>query len=260
MRVRIASILAEVQRDLDSIEYNRRFTAARYKCVPEGMQLLDYVRGYKQISSVRRIPIAQNNGQVVLGLEEIKKQGLLIPGKPYMSTKEMEALFSDEVVIEEKVDGHPMIALYEGYTFFCESLKVQHSVNYDACPYSMGGWPDMLVVYEVLDGEVPPPYSPGSGKGKWLTRSEKESICRMVGAPLAPLVFKGKVSPEDVPALAKRTSSFGGDSAEGVVIKNLKKGIFGKFVNIEFQKRLTDEDTWGGVHPEQRGIMNIRKR
>lgn len=33
----------------------------------------------------------------------------------------------------------------------------------------------------------------------------------------------------------------------------------GKFVNIGFQKRLTDEDTWGGVHPERRGIMNVRK-
>ncbi len=232
---------------------------ARYKCVPEGMQLLDYVRGYKQISKIRRIPIAKEGDEVVLGLEEIQERGLLIPGKPYMDTKTMQALFSDEVVIEEKVDGHPMIALYGGFTFFCESLKVQHSVDYDACPYSQDGWPDMLVVYEILDGEISPPYQAGQGTGKWLTRSEKEAICSTVGAPIVPLVFRGKVSPENVPALAQRLSSFGSSQAEGVVIKNLKKGIFGKFVNIEFQKKLTDEDTWGGVHPEQRGIMNVRK-
>jgi len=238
----------------------RRVQAARHKCVPEGMQLIDYVRGYKQISQVRRIPIAKEGDAVIVGLEEIQDRGLQIRGKPYMSTREMGALFSDEVVIEEKVDGHPMVAIYEGYTFFCESLKVRHSVDYDACPYSALGWPDMLVVYEVLDGEYAPPYSPGFGTGKWLTRSEKESVCRMVGAPLVPLVFKGKIRPQEVPTVAQRFSAFGKNEAEGVVIKNLKRGIFGKFVNIEFQKQLVDEDTWGGVHPEQRGIRNVRRR
>jgi len=44
---------------------------------------------------------------------------------------------------------------------------------------------------------------------------------------------------------------------EGLVIKNLKRDIFGKFVNLEFQKRLIDADQRGGVHPEQRGIRNV---
>jgi len=223
------------------------------------MILHDYVRGYKQISQIRRIPIAKQGDEIVVGLEEITERGLLIRGKPYMPTKDMHKLFSGEVVIEEKVDGHPMVALYEGYTFFCESLKVKHSVAYDACPYSQDGWPDMLVVYEIMDGEHEPPYSPGFGTGKWLSRSEKQSVCSMVGAPLVPLVFKGRVKPEDVPALANRMSSFGSSESEGVVIKNLRAGIFGKFVNVEFQKKLTDEDAWGGVHPEQLGIKNIRK-
>lgn len=238
-------------------------TSSRYKCVPEGMVLLDYVRGYKQISGIKRIPIAQvtedHQTRIVVGLEDIVEQDLLIKGKPYMSTQKMEALFSDEVVIEEKVDGHPMVAIYQGYTFFCESLKVQHSVDYDACPYSQDGWPDMLVVYEIMDGEHSPPYSEGGGTGKWLSRNDKEAVCHMVGAPICPLVFQGRVDPEDVPALAQRLSSFGSSQAEGVVLKNLKKGIFGKFVNVEFQKRITDEDMWGGVHPEQRGLKNVRR-
>ena len=234
--------------------------AARYKCVPSGMVLLDYVRGYKQISGICRIPIAQSGDELVLGLEDIQERGLQIRGKPYMSTHDMGVLFSGEVVIEEKVDGHPMVAIYEGYTFFCESLKVRHSVAYDACPYSVSGWPDMLVVYDVLDGEFHPPYHSGQGTGKWLTRTEKESLCRLVGAPLVPLVFKGRVTPEQVPALADRLSSFGAAQSEGVVIKNLQKGVFGKFVNVEFQKRISDEDLWGGVHPEQRGIQNLRKQ
>lgn len=243
---------------------------ANHGCEPPGapdeIQVINYVRGYKQISGVRRIPIAKvvdprtKQTEIVTGLEEIKKRNLMIKGKPYLSTKEMDALFSNEVVIEEKVDGHPVIILYGGYTFFCESLKIQHTVEYDACPYSEMGWPDMTVVYDILDGEVSPPYQRGQGGNKWLSRSEKEALCRMVGAPLVPLVFKGRVNPEDVPALADRTSSFGSSTAEGVVIKNLHKGVFGKFINLEFQRSISDESLWGQVHPMQRGKKNIRRR
>jgi len=233
----------------------------------EPFEVLDYVRGYKQISGVRRVPIARNTDpktgveRIIIGNDEIDRLGLRLPGKDYLSDALMERLFQGEVVIEEKVDGHPVVILYGGYTFFCESLRIQHTVSYDNVPYSEAGWPDMTVVYEIMDGEKSPPYKYGDGTGKWLSRSEKESLCSLVGAPLVPLVFRGKVTPETLPKLADRLSSFGSGSAEGVVVKNLKTGVFGKFINLEFQKAISEEALWGdGVHPELRGVKNLRTR
>jgi len=231
----------------------------------EPFQVIDFVRGYKQISGVRRIPIARatdsktKESVILVGNDQIDAYDARIKGKEYLSDQEMYKLFSSEVVIEEKVDGHPVVILYGGYTFFCESLSIKHTVSYDNVPYSQDGWPDMTVVYEIMDGEEPPPYTMGQGKGRWLSRSEKENVCSMVGAPLVPLVFKGKVSPERLPSLADRLSSFGSTSAEGIVVKNLQAGVFGKFINLEFQRAISDESLWGGVHPEVARIKNVRR-
>ena len=225
------------------------------------LQVIDYTRGYKQISGIKRLPIAKApDGTVVTSLEEIEERGLTIQGKGYHSTKVMHQLFEDEIVIEEKVDGHPVIVLYGGYTFFCESLDIKHSVEYDACPYSFDGWPNMVIVYEIMEGEVKPPYTAGQGTGKWLTRDEKQEVCEMVGAPLVPEVYRGIVKPEDVPGLADRISSFSRDAkSEGVVLKNLTKGLFGKFINLEFQEGISDDVLQGQVHPMQARKKNIRK-
>lgn len=228
------------------------------------MRILDNA-GYKDLSGIRRIPIANvvdpktKERKVVIGNEEIDKANARIRGKPYMSDAMMEKLFSGEVVIEEKVDGHPTIIIFGGYTFFCESLQYRHTVSYNGVPFSQDGWPDYTVVYDVIDGEKEPPYKPG-GNENWLSRSEKESVCQMVGAPLVPLVFKGRVTPEEVPRLAKRLSGFATESeAEGIVIKNLSAGVFGKFINLEFARAITDESLWGGVHPMQRREKHRRE-
>lgn len=228
----------------------------------DGMKVIDNA-GYKDLTGIRRIPVARgSDGEVVVGNEAIDEAGARISGKPYMTDAVMAKLFDGSpLVITEKVDGHPLIILYGGYTFFCEGLRVQHSVDYDNVPYSLDGWPDMAVVYDVLDGELEPPYSKGQGTGKWLTRSEQETLCSSVGAPIVPLVWEGHVEPEDLPKLADRISSFsGGAKAEGIVLKNYRTGVFGKFINLEFQSRLSDESLHpGGVHPMQRGVKNTRK-
>lgn len=249
--------------------WNRELQAAVIKTAideDEPFEVIDFVRGYKQISNVRRIPIARNTDPktgetaVIVGNDTIDALKIRISGKEYMTDADMERLFTGPVVIEEKVDGHPVVILYGGYTFFCESLNIQHTVAYDNVPYSQGGWPDMTVCYEIMEGEKRPPYSYGQGTGKWLSRDEKEALCNMVGAPLAPLVFQGIVKPEDLPKLGDRFSSFGSGTAEGIVVKNLKTGVFGKFINLEFQKAISEEALWGdGVHPERRGLKNKRK-
>ena len=230
------------------------------------MKVIDNA-GYKDLSGVRRIPIARVVGKggsetVVVGNAAIDQAGARIRGKPYMDDATMDRLFDGApLVVEEKVDGHPVIILHSGYTFFCEQLTIQHSVSYEQVPYSLDGWPDMTVVYDVLDGEFEPPYRVGTGvKMPWLNRSEKETVCELVGAPVVPLVWQGKVEPEGLPVLADRISSFSGASkAEGIVLKNYRTGVFGKFINLEFQQRISDEALQGGIHPMQRAVKNSRR-
>lgn len=229
----------------------------------EGLRIIDNA-GYKDISGIRRIPVARlvsKDGveSVAVGNDAIDMAKARIPGKPYMDDKTMWKLFNGVNVVEEKVDGHPTIILHGGYTFFCEGLKIQHSVPYSNVPFSLGDWPDMTVVYDILDGEYEPPYRVGEGTGKWLSRSEKESVCDMVGAPLVPLVWQGKVTPEELPKLADRISSFGNSKSEGIVLKNYQSGVFGKFINLEFLHAISDEALQGGIHPMQRGLKNTRR-
>ena len=123
--------------------------------------------GYKDLTGIRRIPIAgvtdpkTGERRVVVGNDAIDAAGVRISGKPYMSDAEMEELFSGEVVVEEKVDGHPTIIIFGGYTFFCESLQYRHTVSYDGVPFSTDGWPDYTPCYDVIEGEKEPPYAPG---------------------------------------------------------------------------------------------------
>ena len=221
--------------------------------------------GYKDLTGILRIPIARvtdpktHESRVLVGNEAIDKAGVRIKGKPYMDDARMEKLFSGEVVVEEKVDGHPVIIIFGGYTFFCESWQYRPTVQYDGVPFSHDGWPEYTPVYDIIDGEHEPPYKPG-GAEKWLARGDKEAVCKMVGAPLVPMVFSGRVAPEGVPAMAKRLSGFATESeAEGIVIKNLKAGVFGKFINLEFARAITDESLWTEAHPMQRKEKHVRK-
>ena len=134
------------------------------------MRVIDNA-GYKDLSGIRRIPIARVVGKggvetVVVGNDAIDRAGARIRGKPYMDDATMYRLFDGSpLVVEEKVDGHPVVILHGGYTFFCEQLTIQHSVSYEQVPYSLEGWPDMTVVYDVLDGEFEPRTASEPGRG-----------------------------------------------------------------------------------------------
>lgn len=222
--------------------------------------------GYKDITGVKRIPVAKivdvknKQEKVVVGNKAIDEAKARIPGKPTMTDADMAKLFDgSELVVEEKVDGHPIIIIHSGFTFFCESLEIKHSISYENVPYSVGEWPDMTVCYDVLDGIFEPPYTKGQADGKWMTRQEKEMICEEVGAPVVPLVWKGVITPESLPKLADRISSFGSKTAEGIVLKNYYSSVFGKFINLEFQQKISDEALQGGIHPMRLGIKNYRR-
>lgn len=71
--------------------------------------------------------------------------------------------------------------------------------------------------------------------------------------------LEGCCFPEELPELANRISSFGSKTAEGIVLKNYNSGVFGKFINLEFQQKISDEALQGGVHPMRAGIRNFRR-
>ena len=73
----------------------------------EAMHVIDNA-GYKDITGVRRIPVAKivdprtKEEKVAVGNEEIDKAKARIPGKPTMTDEEMDSLFDgSELVVEE---------------------------------------------------------------------------------------------------------------------------------------------------------------
>jgi len=44
--------------------------------------------------------------------------------------------------------------------------------------------------------------------------------------------------------LAARQSAFGEALAEGIIIKNLQRGLFGKFINAEFRQGVENAENW----------------
>jgi ATP-dependent RNA circularization protein (DNA/RNA ligase family) len=148
----------------------------------------------------------------------VGKQGLI--GRHVMSEADVNRLLSDEVVIEEKLDGKTLgTAFIEGYIIYGEFLKWKHSIRYDKLP----SW---IVGFDVLDLKTK----------SFLNRERKESILTEFSIPIAPLIFKGRVkSKEDLTKFLKRNSAFSTNSnIEGIVVKNYSKQIMGKIVTYEF--------------------------
>jgi hypothetical protein len=214
--------------------------------------VIESTRAYKRLTGLKRIPLAMLNGEPVFGNELLDKYDLKIGSKAYMSDAEADKLFSGEVVIEEKVDGHPQILLWKGYSWFGENLNYVHTVKYDIMPepspttYSNEiVFPRNVMIYDIKVGEN------YKAKGRWLTRPQKVKMCRKEGAPLVSVLYSGRLTPDRLPKVAQGLSAFGTEQREGVVVKNLKYGIFGKFINLEFQKAISDDEI-GDIHPELR--------
>ena len=175
---------------------------------------------YKQHSQIKRVP---------LGALRVER-----PARPYLTADEMARLLDGEVVVEEKLDGHPEVLEDAGYLFYCEDLRYQHSVPYCRVPGPRLGAPAFFVCYDIWLAD----------EERWASREEKEQLGDALGLPVAPLVHQGTLRAEEIPVLAARQSAFGDEQAEGVVIKNLAAGLFGKLINAEFQQGLEDAENW----------------
>lgn len=175
---------------------------------------------YKRHSGIRRIPLGQ------LRVER--------PGRPYLTQEEFARLLDGDVVVEEKLDGHPEVLEDESHVFFCEDLRFQHSIPYSRVPRPRLKAPAFFVCYDIWI----------QGEERWAAREEKCIQCEGVGLPVALLVFEGRITAEEIPLLAARQSAFGEALAEGIVIKNLQHGLFGKFINAEFRQGVENAENW----------------
>jgi hypothetical protein len=186
----------------------------------------------------------------------------------------LKDLFNGEVYIEEKVDGSQFRVWFDengvmfsgskgvdysderqpdkmflqaienakkhfedikplGFFFVFEYIKTKchNTLNYDRTPK------DFLVVLDIFDGK----------NNRWLRYGEKKLTAEQYGFECIPLLKQGVIETQkDFEDLLKTTSFLGGQTVEGVVIKNysqfhtlpymLGMPVFGKWVREEFRE------------------------
>ncbi len=154
--------------------------------------------------------------------------GARIRGKHYLSRDQTRELLSDEVVIEEKLDGKTIHKDIEDYRIFGEFLKYKHTVYYDSVPS-----PDWFIAFDVWKDN------------RFLDYDEKVEVLKRVGSYCAPLIYRGVVKrPVDLIKFLYRHSDLGAERVEGIVVKNYQKQLFGKLVNPSFERTIDTSEHW----------------
>lgn len=205
---------------------------------------------------IRRIPIA----------------GIKLKGKRYLTDKEVDELVSGEVIVEEKLDGmtagisfsnknglpvlqtHNRIIRHnetgfeikefiawaykniekiakipENHIIFGEWLYYKHSIFYNKLP-------DNFIAFDVWCKNCK----------KFIYPLDQALLLNGIGIKHSPIIVRGK--PEFDPrklVAAPFTSYFSDSKAEGIVIKNHEKQLFGKYVFEEFEENIEDHWTKG---------------
>jgi len=171
---------------------------------------------FKQISGILRVPFSPQEGKRV------------------MDEKDFQELITGEVIIEEKLDGATYCIEIEeepDIYFFGEYLKIKHSITYDKVPIPNDTRFLWYVIFDVYDKK----------EERFISLEEKREYSEIYGFATPPLLFKGDIreksgNPEQfIRDLAKNKSNLGPGLMEGVVIKNYKKQLFGKYINEEFR-------------------------
>jgi len=149
--------------------------------------------------------------------------------KPVLSSTEIRLLFSDVVVVEEKIDGKQMQKEVDGYIIFFEYMRIRHEIRYTNLPC-------YEVAFDVYD----------SSTKRFLEIPEKYEIMKAYGFCYVPVLFIGEVSPESwkqtIVDLMRRPSYYGAPLMEGVIVKNYVRQLFGKAVNREFDEAVRGKE------------------
>lgn len=150
--------------------------------------------------------------------------GLTIRGKKYATKKDIERILkSDEVIIEEKIDGKHYSEVFEwfddDFQFFYEFMKYKHSIKYECLP-------DYKIYFDVWDRK----------RKKFLNYDEKVEVFKTLGLSFVPLLYRGRVkSVEFLKSFIGRPSKYCASSLEGILIKVYEpKPFFLKMVDPRF--------------------------
>ncbi len=175
-------------------------------------------------------------------IKRIKVRDFIIRGKKYLKPEEEKELLSDEVYIEEKLDGKLEIKDVYEYRLFLENLTNTHTIWYKDLPY----FEILLDIYN-------------KNEKRFLTYEEKLIFALENNMFSPPLLYQGKVEKEDLKKYLEAESYFETEInpkmkkviekyypellnrknfLEGVVVKKYKDGklFAGKIVNTCFEK------------------------
>ena len=193
--------------------------------------------------------------------------GYPVKGKSHLARKVEELLMHGNCAVFEKIDGantgiyrskgqtylqkkgsnvdmsHPQFSFFQNEWFFANKEKIDnlpdnivvygelmrcvHTINYDSLP-------DWFLVFDIFDLK----------ENKFMEWYKVEQICRDVGLHTVPLLYKGKIESKDqLLGMVPRESAFG-DIAEGIVVKNYRQQVMGKYVKAEFLKSIDTSGFW----------------
>jgi len=160
--------------------------------------------------------------------------------KEPMSEEEIKALFDGAVVVEEKIDGTQSQRDHGDVVVFYEYMEVRHEILYTKLP-------SYEIAFDVYDKKTK----------RFLEPPEKHEVLKALGYCYVPVIYIGEISYNNwkkvIEKLMNRPSLYRArtviveketnkeritDLAEGVVVKNYKKQLFGKAVNEDFDEAL----------------------
>lgn len=194
-------------------------------------------------------------------------------------------LLSDEVIIEEKIDGSQFsFGMFDG-VLKCKSKNVELDLDdpqgmfkqgVDVCktlaPVLTPGWTyrgeylqkpkHNVLAYSRTPAQHIILFDINTAEETYLDYEAKHAEAARLGLGVVPLYFRGRVTElSTIQGFLDRTSSLGGQKIEGVVIKNYSrfgkdgKALIGKFVSADFKEIHKGE--WKKENPKGKDILQI---
>ena len=187
------------------------------------------------------------------------------PKKKCLSDNDIKILLDGDIVVEEKIDGgivgiswdhynyrhmaigkHNPISTNEnskrfygfnkwvydnyekvqkipqGWTIFGKWMRSSHNIFYDLLP-------DYFMAFDIWDGY------------RYIDFDNKEKLLELIGFKMISTIYIGRVKGvKDIIGTVKKSQYSSFENMEGVVVKNYKKGLMGKFVTREFDDRMDE--------------------
>lgn len=190
-----------------------------------------------------------------------------IKGKHFLSKKECKLLLGGKVCITEKVDGanvgivrhkegfhlqkrgslvgpseheqfnffkawsnnnyEKLLQLPKNIVLYGELMYAKHTVFYNKLP-------DYFLAFACADKK----------SGEYWKWKDLVQLCNNVGLYTVPVLYEGHIGRDELYELIPKQSTYGEETAEGLVVWNYKQNIRGKVVRKEFMKNIGDDGHW----------------